>query len=473
MASLGVEAYRVGGSVRDEVIGRRPKDADYMVRGITLDDLFDVLQAQGRDVRVSPLKLRDGRIVGARAARKTMGVLEIALPRTEISTGPGHRDFEIVVDPNLSLEEDAHRRDFTFNAIYRGVGALPVRSLRAGPNGQIYKDIFDPVGGLEDIIRRTVRTTTSGSFRDDPLRTLRALRFVSTLGYDLSPNTQAQMESFSSYVTGLTANGYASGTVIEEMSRILMGADVRKALRIARDTGVLGTLFPELEAMLGFDQGSRYHDMTTDEHTFAALDTAAKVDAPLRVRWSLLFHDAGKPETAWVGTDGRKHYYATFADPANPGRATEDHEVVGERLWREAATRLGATKALREDVATLIAGHMVPTQMKASKLRRMRVKYGDEMLSDLLMHRACDYSGKGVPDRNKLTQIGKLEEWRRDAKSKGVPSSTKDLEISGKDAIEKGYSGRDIGQALKRVLYDVVNEPNERTLSREWQVGRL
>src|SRR4051794_27867488 len=115
IASLNVEAYRVGGSVRDEILDRAPKDADYMIRGVELDDLGDILRATG--AKVLPLMLRDGQQGGYRVIYKGMPI-EIMLPRTEVSTGPRHEDFRLILDPNLPLIVDAQRRDFTFNAIY-------------------------------------------------------------------------------------------------------------------------------------------------------------------------------------------------------------------------------------------------------------------------------------------------------------------------------------------------------------------
>lgn len=466
MASLGVEAYRVGGSVRDELLGRPAKDADYMVRGVRLFDLGSVLRKALADggypkPSVKPLVLRDGRQAGWRVSARGLGCIEITMPRTERSTGPGHRDFEIVIDPDLTLAEDAVRRDFTFNALY----------LRIGDSDRV---VVDPTGrGMYDLQHRLVQTTHPDSFRDDPLRTLRALRFVSTLGYDLGSATRDQMVEHADAVTGLSANGYASGTVLDEMSRILMGSGAVGALRLARDTGVLGVLFPELAPMLGFDQGSRYHDLTTDEHTFKALETAVHVDAPLRVRWALLFHDSGKPDSAWMGDDGRLHYYAS---PKGIG-PNVDHEVVSEELWRAAAVRLGSDKRLREDVAKLIRHHMVPTSRKrvAVRARRMRVQFGDDLLRDLFLHRMCDLTGKGEGKANMtaLDAIAMLEAERREAVAAGVPAKPGDLAVGGKDAIDAGLSGRDIGTALHRVLDEVVCQPDERRMSREWQMERL
>jgi tRNA nucleotidyltransferase/poly(A) polymerase len=456
MGALGVEAYRVGGSVRDELLGRRVKDADYMVRGVDLYALGKLLRVDS-DTKVTPLSLRDGRQAGWRVARKGLGLIEVVLPRTELPREPlpgenVHRAFEIVVDPTITKQEDAKRRDFTFNALYKLI-----------PDGPI----ADPTGtGLYDLQHRFIRTTHPDSFRDDPLRTLRALRFVSTLGYELTTDTREQMTEHAHAVTGLSANGYASGTVLDELCKLLMGQDPAGALRIARDTGVLGTLLPELAPMIGFDQGSRYHDLTTDEHVFTALETAAHVDAPLRVRMALLFHDAGKPESAWIGKDGRKHYYANGD--------TEDHEIVGARLWDETAARLGAERTLRNDVRTLIENHMVTVsgEVKYTRVARERVRLGDDMLRDLYLHRMCDICGKGKPNKVHLAKMGEMERVRLAAVDAKVPASVKELAINGHDLKDLGADGRKIGDTLRAVLDEVVCQPNEQLRSRDWQLAR-
>lgn len=486
IASLGVEAYRVGGSVRDEVLGRTPKDADYMVRGVSLAELGEMLRL--RHVPVPKLRLRDGQHVGYRVGRPINA--EITLPRKEISTGPGHGDFEIVADPDLSLAEDAKRRDFTFNALYRVISHPEgLSALTTMPDGTLVKNVLDPTSrGLHDLAHGCINVTHADSFRDDPLRILRALRFVSVLGYSLSAETLALMAADADSVTGLTggswvpANGNTkvyqpnmSGTVLDEMSKILMGDNVEEALTIAAQTGVLGTLFPELADMIGFEQESRYHDMTTDAHTFRALATAAKVNAPLRVRWALLFHDAGKPKTAWRGEDGRLHYYARPNPDGSLDVAYKDHADHGETLWRAAAERMNAPRALREDVATLIKHHMVTTEgrLKASKVRRMRIAFGDALLHDLLLHRACDISGKGNPSKAGLTRIAAMESVRAEAEDSGVPATVKELAVNGRDAQELGIQGRWIGGALKIILDDVASEPSETHLSRDWQLAAL
>jgi tRNA nucleotidyltransferase/poly(A) polymerase len=299
--SLGLDAYLVGGAVRDELLGLESKDADFLVPGVDTDGLKCALEPHGR---VEDLVVA-GRLVGVRlhprdrAIRKLAPAgIEFAPPRKEVSTGPGRHDFEIVADPSLSVEDDMRRRDFTINAI--------ARRLSTG-------EIVDPLNGRRDLERRILRSVSPTSFAEDPLRIVRGLRFVSQLGFDLEPSTVEQMREEASavkLVSGERIGGGLAADGLGELSKLLNGAQPAKALRLARDTGVLVQMLPEFEAAIGFDQESRYHSLTVDEHTFAVVQAAADAGRVLPVRLAALFHDLGKPYVAWRGTDGRLHYYA-------------------------------------------------------------------------------------------------------------------------------------------------------------------
>ncbi len=469
IASLNLpEAYRVGGSVRDEILGRRCKDADYVVRGITRDELKRLVRKTGADV--SDLKLRDGRKVGVRAHKRGLGLMEIMLPRTEVkrALAPGENErqaFEIVTNPDLTLGQDAIRRDLTINALYKVVPNEHVNGwgdTRYGDMG-----IVDPTGmGVTDIENKIIRTTYANSFRDDPLRILRALRFRSVLGFALADETRAQMEEHANAVTGLTAKG-VSGTALDELSKLLMGRNVAAALRDARDTGALAVLLPELAEMISFEQESQYHDMTTDEHTFAALDVAAGLDCNLRVRFALLFHDAGKPASAWMGDDGHLHFYESKDHPGS-----EDHAVISARLARKALKRLNAERPIQRDVPLLVERHMVSLDMrtKAAKVRTWRCDLGDDLLADLFRHRLCDVMGKSVVDYEAVRAVARLEKIREEAEHAGVPASAKELPISGHDLMAMGLEGPKIGAVQKQLLHEVVSQPERN--DREWLLGR-
>ena len=457
MASLGLpETYRVGGSVRDEALNRPGKDSDYVVRGASIDEIRDALTAAGAGAKA--LKLRDGRQVGVRAEVRGLGLVEIVLPRKEVTTGKGHRDFRIVCDPSLTLAEDAERRDFTMNALYRDVQSGLV---------------LDPLGGMDDIAHGWIRTTHADSFRDDPLRTLRALRFASQLRFDLVPSTYAEMQVHAKHVTALTLKG-VSGTALSELEKLLAGPAVGYAMRLMRDSGVLTALLPELASMVGFEQRSAYHDKALDDHVFDALQAAADLDASLRVRMALLFHDAGKPWMAWADEDGRLHYYAIPAiQAAGAGvpTAVYSHEWWGAFLAESALDRLNAPRDTRRDTRELIERHMLPlARVRSVKLHTWRAELGDDLLRDLIQHRRCDVLGKGGEVAEALQALDVLDTQLQDAIDAGVPRSTKQLALSGAQIAALGCKGPAIGDIQRQLLHEVMADPSRN--DHDWLLKR-
>src|SRR5256885_4135121 len=281
---LGLDAYLVGGAVRDELLGLDSKDADFLVPKVDTEGLRAALNPHGR---VEDLIVAD-RLVGVRlhpndgrVRNLTRAGIEFAPPRKEVSTGPGRHDFEIVADPSLSVEDDMRRRDFTVNAI--------ARRLATG-------EIVDPLEGRSDLEEGVLRTVSPTSFAEDPLRLVRALRFVSQLGFEPDESTLRQMRAEASsvrLVSGERIGGGLAADGMGELSKLLMGSRPGKALRLARDTGVLVELLPEFEPAIGFDQESRYHSLTVDEHTFAVVQAAADAKRSLAVRLAALLHHLG------------------------------------------------------------------------------------------------------------------------------------------------------------------------------------
>ncbi len=155
------------------------------------------------------------------------------------------------------------RRDFTVNAM--------ARRLETG-------ELVDPLDGRADLEARRLRTVSPQSFREDPLRLVRALRFVSQLGFEPDEELLAQMREEApavKLVSGERIGGGLAADGMGELSKLLLGAEPARALRLARDTGVLVELLPEFGPAIGFDQESRYHDLTVDEHMFAVVQAAA------------------------------------------------------------------------------------------------------------------------------------------------------------------------------------------------------
>jgi tRNA nucleotidyltransferase/poly(A) polymerase len=448
---LDLDAYLVGGAVRDELLGLESKDADFLVPGLDTDGLRRALEPHGR---VEDLVVAN-RLVGVRLHPRDKAVrrlapagIEFAPPRKEVSTGPGRHDFEIVADPSLPIEEDMRRRDFTVNAM--------ARRLSTG-------ELVDPLGGKQDLEQRVLRAVSPTSFAEDPLRLVRALRFVSQLGFEPDPSTLQQMRDEAAsvrLVSGERIGGGLHADGLGELSKLLLGHEPARALRIARDTGVLVELLPEFEPAIGFDQESRYHDWTVDEHTFAAVQAAADAGASLAVRLATVFHDLGKPHVAWRGPDGRLHYYA------KPGYSQKSHEQVGAELAAQALSRLRYPNALRTRVCRIVRHHMFQVGSgDPLRARRFLAKYGDELAFELVDHKEADFRGKRRDGEPALADLEKVERFRQTLRREQTsPHRLADLAVGGDDLLELGFSpGPELGHVLQTLLHDVVEEPAANT----------
>jgi tRNA nucleotidyltransferase (CCA-adding enzyme) len=427
VAALGLDAYLVGGALRDELLGLPSKDADFLVAGVDIAGLRERLEPHGRvdDLVVAGrtvglrLRPRNGRIRGLAPAG-----IELAPARRERSTGPGRHDFEIVVDPTASVEDDLGRRDFTVNAI--------ARRLADGP-------IVDPRDGRGDLARRVIRTVSPASFAEDPLRIVRGLRFVSQLGFQLDPETERQMRDEAAavrLVSGERIGGGLSADGLGELSRLLLGHEPARALRLARDTAVLVAVIPEFGAAIGFDPRSSDHDMTVDEHTFAVVQAAAEAGAPLRVRLATLLHDLGKPM---------------------PG----DHAAAGAEIAGRVMRRLRYPTELTKRVVDIVRFHEFrPGAGDALEARRLLASHGEGLTFDLIDHWNADLRGRDQGPRV-LEKLDRVARFRDVVEGElGSPYRLADLAVDGADLIELGYEpGPELGRTLDVLLDEVIDSP--------------
>jgi tRNA nucleotidyltransferase/poly(A) polymerase len=409
--SLGLDAYLVGGAVRDELLGIESKDADFLVPGVDTDTLRDALAPHGR---VEDLVVAE-RLVGVRlhpSDRKVRALapagIEFAPPRKEVSTGPGRHDFEIVADPSLSVEDDMRRRDFTVNAM--------ARRLSDGT-------IVDPLDGRGDLERRILRAVSDMSFAEDPLRMVRGLRFVSQLGFALEDGTRRQMDQDAPAVTHVSGE-----RISDELSKLLLGPHPRDALVVARDTGVLAELIPEFGPA---------HYLT--DHIFAVVQASADAHDDLAVRLAALFHDVGKP-----------------IDPSPRG-----HAQIAATIARVTLDRLRYPTRLVRRVVPIVREHPYFAQDRPKtpvEARRFLLQHGDELAFDLVAMRLADLRGKDR-DPSELEQARTLLEQELPS-----PHRLRDLAIGGDDLIELGLQpGPEIGRVLEGLLELVVEDPDMNT----------
>lgn len=285
-----VKVYRVGGSVRDELLGRPVADHDYVVVGATPEMMLaSGFRPVGRDF---PVFLHPDTHE------------EYALARTERKHGTGYRGFQFFASPDVTLEQDLERRDLTINAMARGDDGT----------------LVDPHGGRDDLAAGVLRHVSS-AFAEDPLRVLRVARFAARFGFVVAPATEALMRT-------LVASGelatLAPERVWQELARGLMEAHPSRMLAVLRDCGALAALLPEVDALFGIPQPPAHHpEVDTGVHLAQALDWAAAHDLTLPARYAVLTHDLGK---------GRSDAAALPRHIAHEQRSARMAEALAQRL---------------------------------------------------------------------------------------------------------------------------------------------
>jgi tRNA nucleotidyltransferase (CCA-adding enzyme) len=223
--AANVAMYRVGGSVRDELLGRPIVDRDWVVVGATPE----VLTASG----FRPI----GRDFPVFLHPETHE--EYALARSERKHGHGYRGFEFFASPDVTLEEDLRRRDLTINAMARSDDGT----------------LIDPYGGVDDL-RAGVLRHVSPAFAEDPLRVLRVARFAARLGFTIAPQTEALMRTL---VAAGELRELSPERVWQELARGLMEDQPSRLLAALRRCGALAQLLPEVDALYGVPQPIATH----------------------------------------------------------------------------------------------------------------------------------------------------------------------------------------------------------------------
>ncbi|CAN7639866.1 multifunctional CCA addition/repair protein [Variovorax sp. LjRoot130] len=268
-----MQTYLVGGAIRDALLGRPGSDRDWVVVGATPEEMVAKgFLPVGRDfpVFLHP-KTRE----------------EYALARTERKSAPGYRGFTIHAAPDVTLEQDLARRDLTVNAI-----ALPANKAASAIDTA---HLIDPFHGRHDLAQKLLRHVTD-AFREDPVRILRVARFAARFtDFEVAPETMALMREM---VAAGEVDALVPERVWQELARGLMEARPSRMFELLRDCGALAVLLPELDRLWGVPQPEAHHpEVDTGLHLMMVLDMAARLEAPLAVRFACLVHDLGKGST--------------------------------------------------------------------------------------------------------------------------------------------------------------------------------
>ena len=404
--SAGHQLYLVGGSVRDAVLDRLTTDLDF-----TTDARPEVIL---RLMRPWADALWDTGIEYG-----TVGVGK-ADQRLEITTFRADSYDQVSRNPEVrfgdSLDDDLVRRDFTANAM-----AVRITADGAG-------EFLDPLGGL-DAVRRRVLDTPAGpevSFGDDPLRMLRAARFVSQLEFGLADRVQEAIVAMAPQLARITVE-----RVAVELDKMLLGADPVAGIELMVRTGMGEVVLPEVGAMqMAIDEHHQHKDVY--QHSLTVLRQAIALEEPgeedLVLRWAALLHDIGKPATRRHETDG--------------GVSFHHHEVVGAKMVRKRLRALKYSKQMVEDISQLVYLHL-----------RFH-GYGDGKWTDSAVRRYVADAGPLLPRLHKLVRADCTTRNKRRAAT--LQSNYDDLEgrvaeLSAKEDLARVRPDLD-GNAIMELL---------------------
>jgi poly(A) polymerase len=323
--AAGHELYLVGGSVRDALLGRLSPDLDFAT------------DAHPEQVQQIVRRWADA-VWDTGIEFGTVGVGKDD-HRLEITTFRADRYDQVSRNPEVQfgdrLDDDLVRRDFTVNA-------MAVRITPTGPG-----EFLDPLGGLAALRSRVLDTPAapSVSFGDDPLRMLRAARFVSQLGFTVASRVRAAIEEMAPQLARVSAERVAA-----ELDKLLLGEDPVAGIDLLVQTGMGEVVLPEVGGMqMAIDEHHQHKDVY--QHSLTVLRQAIALEDPLPeggpdlvLRWAALLHDIGKPATRRHEPDG--------------GVSFHHHEVVGAKMVRKRMRALKYSKQMVDDVSQLVYLHL-------------------------------------------------------------------------------------------------------------------
>jgi len=411
-----MQSYLVGGAVRDRLLGRPGSDRDWVVVGASPKAMSDQgFLPVGRDF---PVFLHP-------QTRE-----EYALARTERKSGPGYRGFVVHADPGVTLEEDLARRDLTINAI-----ALPAALADKSPLDPA--DLIDPYGGLRDLQARRLRHVTE-AFREDPVRILRVARFAARFAdFSVAPETLALMREM---VDAGEADALVPERVWQELARGLSEDKPSRMFEVLRACGALKVILPEVERLWGVPQPEAHHpEVDTGVHLMMVLDMAAKLQAPLPVRFACLVHDLGKGTT-----------------PQDILPRHHGHEQRSAQLLRQVCERWRVPVDIRElaDVVAREHGNIHRSgELNAAAVLRLLERCDairkPERFEQALLACECDARGRLGLQERPYPQRQRLRSAL--AAALAVPT-----EPVAQAALQRGAKGPEIGAAISRARSEAV-----------------
>ena len=399
------KGYIVGGAIRDILLGLKPKDVDFATNlpYETLKTLFSEYTPKETGKSFGVLRIRINDID-----------YEIAKFREDIY---GKEEKVTFVD---EIKNDLVRRDFTINAMAYNET----------------EGIIDLYNGQKDIENKVINFVRNAEERiiEDPLRTLRAFRFMSKLNFSLSKNTIEAIKNQKSLLKNIPEE-----RITIEFSKLLLGENIKNTLILMKDTGVLEIIIPEFKATYDFNQSNPHHNLDLFNHI---INVVSRVPADLELRYSALLHDIAKPIVQTFDEKGIAHY--------------KTHEIVGADMARDILTRMKLPVKLINTVVEIIKKHMILYKdVTDKKFNKLLSEMGYNNLWRLIEHSIADNSSKN----NEVVSIeNDFHERLKRAVEKQMQVTVSDLAIKGNDLIELGFVGTEIGKVKGELLDKYLSE---------------
>lgn len=408
----GYEAYAVGGCVRDFILNKNCDDVD-ITTSATPDEMKSVFDSNS--VKYYETGIKHGTLT----ALISNNSFEVTTFRTDgVYTDSRHPESVSFV---RHINEDLSRRDFTINAM--------AYNDRVG--------IVDMFGGKDDLENRIIRTVGDPDkrFKEDALRIMRAIRFSSVLSFNIEEKTKKAIFENKELLKNVSYE-----RIYDELSKLLMGDNVYNVL--VEYNEVLAVVIPELEYIFNISQNTKWHIYDVWHHTAKSVEQSKK---DLAIKYIMLFHDIGKAFTKTTDANGTDHF--------------KGHQKVSGEYAQNIFRRLKAPNNITDRAMAVIPIHDIHIGRSRKNIKKWLSKIGEESLNDLIEVKKADKLAQNLElTAEEIENLKTTQKNMQEIIKAGEAFTVKDLAVNGRDLINLGFKGRQIGEMLDVLLDNVIEE---------------